>query len=164
MDTFSILQSFINESAQQGVYSKNVTHSVGTAFRMFMDVSTKEERLSLDRFFANLDDIAARLEKRKGLRQSSVLTYKSRIYRLLHDYSLHQSRVSKSPSVSPSKQGRLKGVSSVESVQSKSRSSIPHRVELNLRGGSKCIVIVPSDVTKAEVEKVKRVLDSLAVG
>jgi hypothetical protein len=108
-------------------------------------------------FRGNIGSIAERLARR-GVKSRTLDTYKSRINRLLRDYDRDGKRIMQTKAIASAQNDAAK---SLRLFSGGTKYIAPHRIELTLRGNTKFILIVPQDINKAEVEKMKKVLDSL---
>lgn len=130
----------LNKFVKSGFYSKNVTHSIGTALRVLGEEASKDETKSISSLESNLDRIAQRLLKkgRGKVTEKTLATYKIRLKRLIKDYN-------NGPSIK---------IQNKELVQYQ-------KIELKVRPDAKIVLSVPKDLTFVEKEVIKSLIDSL---
>jgi hypothetical protein len=154
MDTVKVLEQFIDESEKNHRYSKNVAHGIRTAVRMFGAILNSGEKLSIDKFKTNLDEISVRLLSSEGsdINTNSISTYKSRINRLVRDYEIFTGKV-QSKKITETRVSKTKLLATQVTKM--------HHIELALRTDSRFTLIFPRDITVNESRIIKSLIDSL---
>lgn len=170
MGSIDTLKNFIDAAETSRKYPSNTATSKRTALNLFEKELKNEEGESLEVFSNNLDKIAQEVfnKNSSSMSASSVETYKRRISSLIKDYEKYGTDPTKMSSWNrPTRKMKKKVVKEKNdnqeiSVQPSEVSSIEtSRFEVSLRPGVKSIVVVPADITKEEVEKIKKLIDSL---
>lgn len=173
------LKEFINTAQRNRNYSTNTAIAKRTALRLFETELNDQEKESLETFKANLNKISNEVFNRNKDKMSvgSLQVYKSRIAGLITDYekygsdpSKFASWVAKSKSISSKKITQVGKATNNKNKEPIEPTSVPNieitntktsRFELPLRTDVKAIIIVPSDITKEEVSKIKKYVDFL---
>jgi len=166
------LMDFIDAAQRSRKYPSNTASARRSAVRLFEPELNEQEKESLDTLKGNLDQIYQNLfnKNKSNMSAESLQTYKNRFLGLIKDYEKY--------GLDPTKMANwnrpLRKVlgSKHKEVSSKLSDSLnPNveragdfemsRFELPLRSGVKAIILVPSDITKEEVGKIRKYIDFL---
>jgi len=174
MKKFEEIYDFIDRAEKSRKYPPNTAQGLRAALRLFEAEINEEERGSLEKFTENLDQIYQMVySKNKTFSAGSLATYKSRILKVLSDYEKYGGDPVKMNSWSPKVINRAPKTakeknSTKKTLDDKDSLDLPesalvnmNRVELTLRPNTKAIILVPSDLSKEECQKIKNLLDSL---
>lgn len=87
MNKFVALYDFVDRAVKNRKYPSNTAHGMRAALRMFEVEINEEEKASIDKFRDNLDQIYQSVSiKNKDVAASSLMSYKSRVSKVLKDY------------------------------------------------------------------------------
>lgn len=172
------LLEFIDTAERNRKYPAGTASGRRAALRLFETELNEEEKESLDTLKKNLDQIYQNVfnKNKSNMDVKSLATYKMRIESLIKDYEGYGQdptklagwnrpvrKINKVAGKQEAKDSNLVNRSEQELLPEK--SSDFSRFELPLRPGVKAIIIVPSDISKDEVEKLRsyiNFLDSIA--
>lgn len=173
------LLDFIDTAERNRKYPLGTAAGRRSALRLFEVELNDEEKESLDTFKKNLDQIYQNVfnKNKSNMSAGSLTTYKMRLLSLIKDYEKYGQdptklanwnrpvrKYNKASSEQEPKQLNPTAESKQEVLLSEKGSDFS-RFELPLRPGIKAIIIVPSDISKSEVEKLRsyiNFLDSIA--
>lgn len=173
------LLDFIDTAERNRKYPLGTAAGRRSALRLFEVELNDEEKESLDTFKKNLDQIYQNVfnKNKSNMSAGSLATYKMRLESLIKDYEKYGQDPTKLANwnrpVRKYKKALLEkeAKDSIPAVEPKQEVLLPEkgldfsRFELPLRPGIKAIIIVPSDISKSEVEKLRgyiNFLDSIA--
>lgn len=173
------LLDFIDTAERNRKYPGGTAAGRRSALRLFESELNDEEKESLDTFKKNLDQIYQNVfnKNKSNMSAGSLATYKMRLLSLIKDYEKYGQDPTKLANWNRPVRKYNKTSSDQEPKQSnptteaKQKMLLPEkgsdfsRFELPLRPGIKAIIIVPSDISKSEVEKLRsyiNFLDSIA--
>lgn len=166
-----MLLEFIDTAERNRKYPKGTAVGRRAALRLFESELNDEERESLDTFKAHFDQIYQNVFNKNKAKMAveSLLTYKNRLNALISDYEKF--------GIDPTKMANwnrpVRRVSTNGKGKGEEKQDQPHqeterykeidmsRFELPLRVGVKAIILVPSDITKEEVDKIRKYIDFL---
>jgi|SRR3989344_283233 len=168
------LYDFLERAVKSKKYLENTAISLKTALKLFEKELSEEERNSVDEFKKNIDHIYSRVfSNNKNFSAGSLATYKSRVLKVVNDYQKYGIDPTKMANWSPkitirSKRKLSSAYNEDQGIQiAKEGANITqvgmNRIELSLRPDSKCVIVVPMDMTSTECLKIKAVLDSLSL-
>lgn len=173
MAKFNDLYEFIDRAVKNRKYAQNTAFGLKAALKLFEAEINEDERNSVDKFEENLNQIYHTVSsKNKNVAASSLVSYKSRINRILEHYKKYgvdPTKMSnwtvKPIAVRQKKQESSSDKSALSKDQDLPASSSAgmHKIELALRPDKKFIIVVPMDITPAESTTIKAILDSLVV-
>lgn len=173
------LLDFIDTAERNRKYPVGTAAGRRSALRLFEVELNDEEKESLDTFKKNLDQIYQNVfnKNKSNMIAGSLATYKMRLLSLIKDYE----KYGQDPTKLANWNRPVRRYNKASSEQEPKRSNptakpkqevlLPEkgsdfsRFELPLRPGIKAIIIVPSDISKSEVEKLRsyiNFLDSIA--
>lgn len=168
-----ILYDFLDRAVKSKKYPENTAISLKTALKLFEKELSEEEHNSIDEFKKNINHVYSRVfSKNKNFSAGSLVTYKSRVLKIINDYQKYGIDPTKmanwSPKITIRSKRKLSSTKEDQDIQTtKEEANITqvgmNRIELSLRPDSKCIIIVPMDMTSTECLKIKAVLDSLSL-
>jgi len=178
MKSIKELYEFIEVATRNRKYPASTAQGLRAAVKLFDSELNDDERDSIDKVKANLDQIYQSVfAKNKNFTAASLATYRSRLLKVINDYEKYGTDPTKmanwNPKVvvrAPKKPKEATGSASAqnESAQNVDTSVgmgvIPanmHRLELALRPGVKFVVIVPQDLKKTEAVTLNALLTSL---
>lgn len=167
------LPEFIDAAEHMGNYPTNTAGGFKAALRLVSSVLTDEEASSLDTFRRHLEPIFQRVFNKNKSRVSAVSlkVYRGRINTVLSDYEQY----GRDPQAMASWKRKGRAMMPRRSSQ---HTETKHRVEegeqgelvqggpamnrheLSLRPNAKAILLIPSDLTKAESVRIKTLLDA----
>lgn len=173
------LLDFIDTAERNRKYPYGTAAGRRSALRLFESELNDEEKESLDTLKKNLNQIYQNVfnKNKSNMSAGSLATYKMRLESLIKDYEKYGQDPIKLASWNrpvrkykkSSTEREVKASSSTseskQEVQLSEKGSDFSRFELPLRPGIKAIIIVPSDISKGEVEKLRgyiNFLDSIA--
>lgn len=173
------LLDFIDTAERNRKYPVGTAAGRRSALRLFESELNDEEKESLDTFKKNLDQIYQNVfnKNKSNMSAGSLTTYKMRLLSLIKDYEKYGQDPTKLANWNRPVRKYNKASSDQEpkqsnpTAESKQEVLLPEkgsdfsRFELPLRPGIKAIIIVPSDISKSEVEKLRsyiNFLDSIA--
>lgn len=167
---------FVDRAIKSRKYPESTGAALKAALKLFEKELTPEEADSIDLFKDHLEQIYHTVySKNSDFSASSLATYRSRVKKVLDDYSKYGEDPTKmanwnpkwkTPSVRKSPTP-LSSAKQDEAPPTSHPSSLPdgmHRVELSLRPTAKVILEVPHDITITEATTIKAILDSLVAG
>ena len=170
----SELIDFVNRAEQIGNYPVNTAGGHKAALRVVSQVLTDEESTSIDTFREHLEQIFQRVfNKNKKISPGSLHVYQRRINSVMSDYENYgrtpqamaawkrKSRATQSQKVEKKEVGEQvqqveKGVPFAESMHREGVAMI--QVEVPVRPNAKAILLVPSDLTSNECERLETFL------
>lgn len=165
------LLEFVDSAVRNRKYPYGTAVGRRAALKLFEPELNDEERESLDTFKAHLDQIYRSVynKNKSKMTAESWVTYKNRLKALISDYEKY--------GVDPTKMANWNRTIRKETVKGKikaeDKSDSPtqeterykevdmSRFELPLRSGVKAIILVPSDINKEEVGKIRKYIDFL---
>ena len=170
-NTVKSLMDFIDVAEKSRKYPSNTASARRSAVRLFEPELNDQERESLETLKKNFDHIYqtvfTKLNK-INMTAESLQTYKNRFLGLMKDYEKYGlnptkmaswNRPVRKMSVNRAvKNGDELPLHPGSSHQGETEMS---RFELPLRQNVKAIILVPSDITKSEVEKVRKYIEFL---
>lgn len=173
MATFNDLILFVNLAQKNRKYPENTAQGLKAALRLFEQELKEEERASLSLFKERFDHIYRSVFNNNmgKFTASSLEVYKRRLNKVINDYEKYGIDPTKMANWSPKAVIRTKRSVSVngsrntpklegadESVETTSIGS--QRLEWPLgRPGAKFVAFIPSDVSEADIKKMKTLLD-----
>ena len=177
-NTIKTLTGFLQTAEKNRKYPANTVYGIKAAFRLFAQELTDEEKESINTFNNHFEQIYQSVfNKNKAvIAASSLETYKRRMQGLIKDFEKYGVDPSKMATwdrpirKNPSKKNILKK----DNQEKKDPVTFPeeldldknipmHRLELSLRPNVKAIILVPSDLTKEEGDKIKGIVEYLSV-
>ena len=169
-----LLLEFIDTAEKNRKYPSGTALGRRAAIRLFESELNDEERESLDTFKAHFDQIYQNVvnKNKSKMRVESLVTYKNRVNALINDYEKYGVDPVKMANWNrPLRKTSGKSQHNDKNVEPKSELTPDiekykeidmSRFELPLRQGVKAIILVPSDITRSEVEKIRKYIDFLA--
>lgn len=166
-----VLHDFINTAERNRKYPRGTAGGRRAALKLFESELNDEERESLDTFKAHLEQIYQNVfnKNKSKMDLKSLETYRNRLNALISDYEKYGAdpvkmanwnrsvrRVSKKGEKKNDKE-QFQLTKDVEKYKEVNMS----RFELPLRSGVRAIILVPSDITKDEVNKIRKYIDFL---
>lgn len=176
MKTIKDLYEFIEVATRNRKYPTSTAQGLRAAVKLFDSELNDDERDSLDKIKANLDQIYQGVfAKNKNFTAASLATYRSRLLKVINDYEKYGTDPTKMANWNPKvivrrpkkvKSTQDKTVGRAESPQNSAGDTAPtpgnmHRLELALRPGVKFIVIIPQDIKETEAATLNALLTSL---
>lgn len=175
MNTLSDLYNFIDIAKNNRKYPNSIANNLKSALKIFEKElnphevnSTELMELNIEEIFINL--VAHNKDKSIG----SLNTYKARYLKLIKDYKRYGTDPSKiqSWSVKPRKSTPLLNKKDKQdNNQDKPQPALSnftntpvnsmHKIELALKNNSFATLIIPKDISQAEIKILKDILDSL---
>lgn len=177
-NTIQTLTEFLAAADKSRKYPANTVYGIKAALRLFSEELKDEEKESLDTFKAHFELIYQSVfnKNKARINVNSLGTYRRRMLGLLNDYEKYGTDPAKMASWSRPVVKRLTKAN-VAKTDAKDfqtdgageeKTEIPgvplHRVELSLRPDAKAILLLPSDLTPEEAEKIKGLVGYLATG
>ncbi len=173
------LLDFIDTAERNRKYPGGTAAGRRSALRLFEVELNDEEKESLDTFKKNLDQIYQNVfnKNKSNMSAGSLATYKMRLESLIKDYEKYGQdptklanwnrpvRKYKKAPLEKEVRDLIPATEPKPEVLPIEKGSDFSRFELPLRPGIKAIIIVPSDISKSEVEKLRgyiNFLDSIA--
>lgn len=168
---FSELSNFVNIAVRNRKYAEATGHGLKAALNLFDKELKEEERESLDVFKSRFDAIYRSVFSGNTgkFTASSLEVYKRRVKKVLSDYEKYGIDPTKMANWNPKTVVRPKQAALSKKIAALApeteESSQSHfsagnkRVELPLRADAKVVVLLPKDVTSADIEKIKTLLD-----
>lgn len=165
------LLDFIEDAEKNRKYPKNTASARRSVVRFFEKDLNEQEKESLETLKKNLEQISQNIfnKNKSSMNVNSLLTYKNRFTALIKDYE----KYGVNPAMMANWNRPLRKIS-VRGEKSKENTALDmqiresdhvniemSRFELPLRPGVKAIILVPSDITKNEVNKVRKYIDFL---
>lgn len=170
MKTIDQLLKFTLREERAGKYNPNTAGSLRGAVRLFASVMTKDE-LAAEVFpAAKIDELIKRISAKAPQKYSAktLTAYKSRINRLLTDYSTSTARantLASSGLVRQRKSSSTKAIVMPETPTPKPSIAPTSKivdVHLPLAGDRSIVMYYPVDLTETEASKIGDVLKSIA--
>ncbi|HSX10075.1 MAG TPA: hypothetical protein VLF93_08030 [Candidatus Saccharimonadales bacterium] len=173
-DIVNQLTDFIEIAKKNRKYPSGTAIGRSAALNLFAQELNEQERNSIETFKNNFDQIYQSVYNKNKSKMSieSLETYKGRINKLIKDYEEYGVDPSKlanwnrparkvRQSASISKKNKKSGPVDEEKNQTNITNNDLElsRYELPLRPGTKAIILIPSDITKSEVSKLKKYFD-----
>lgn len=166
------LEEFIETAKHNRKYPYGTAVGRKAALKLFEPELNAEERESLDTLKSNVEKIYQSLynKNKSKMTAESWVTYKNRFISLISDYEKYGLEPSKMANWNrPIRKIALKDEKIKTNTESQVGSPFTEkykdvdmsRFELPLRPGVKAIILVPSDLTKEEVGKVRKYVDFL---
>jgi len=173
--TTKTLLDFIDIAEKNREYPQGTALGRRAAVRLFDAELNGSERESLDTFKSYLDQIYQNVfnKNKSKMRAESLLTYKNRISALISDYEKYGTDPTKMASWdrpvrkrsardNGKTENKTYGQDADPKQELESYKTIDmSRFELPLRAGVKAIILVPSNITKVEVIKIRKYIDFL---
>lgn len=176
MKDISKLYEFIDVALKNRKYSANTAQGIRTALKLFDEVLNDDEKSSIDKFAENLDTIFMDVSEKNKTKFSagSLATYKARVQKVLNEYNAYgtdttklnswnpRRRTTKSTKITPKKTPQSSVNSEIEEIATQGQVGKKyHRINLSLRDDAEFSLTVPRDLTSAESNIIKSILDSL---
>lgn len=178
-DTIKTLSEFIAAAEKSRKYPTNSAYGMKAALKLFEPELKDQEKESVDVFQKRFEQIYQSVFAKNKARMSiaSLETYKRRLVSLLRDYEKYGmdpskmaswtrpirrpygKRIEKSSGIERQEAGvpEEPGVSSV-----KTEGPTMNRLEISLRPDARAILLLPSDLTSEEAEKIVGLVGFLA--
>lgn len=171
------LHDFIDTAERNRKYPAGTASGRRAALRLFESELNDEERESLDTFKLHIDQIYNNVFTKNPSKMTaeSLLTYRNRLNALISDYEKYGTnpikmanwnrpvrKLNPKTKEAPKREEKQVKLAQEQEVYKDIDMS---RFELPLRPGVKAIILVPSDISKSEVEKLRgyiNFLDSIA--
>jgi len=175
MNKFIDLYAFIDLAKSNRKYPENTANGLKSALKIFEKDLTLDELNSINLIEDNIEEVFINaVTKNKDKNIGSMNTYKARMLKVIKDYQKYginpakmQGWVIKSrkiPTRRVFKQDNLdKSTDSIQIPLSNDVNTPVHKVELALQSGQKAIILVPREANNAEIEALKKILDSLLI-
>lgn len=174
MNTFNDLYEFIELAKNNRKYAQSAANNLRSALKIFEKELNQHELDSIKVLENNLEEIFTNLiSKNKDKTIVSLNTYKARLIKVIRDYK----RYGLDPAKIQGWEARHRQFTPVlktKDNQDKNKIKLSeeinppvenvnnlHRIELSLKSGAKAILSIPNNLTKAEGQKIKALLDSL---
>lgn len=166
------LIEFIEVAEKSRKYPGNTASARKSAVRLFGQELNEQEKISLDTLKSNIEQIYQNVfnKNKASMTVASLQTYKARFLALIKDYEKYGSSPTAMASwnrqvrkVVPKTLGTKKDIQSETSLvnENTSKDTEMSRFELPLRPGVKAIILVPSNISKTEVQKMRKYIDFL---
>lgn len=165
------LLDFIEAAEKSRKYPKNTASARRSAVRFFEEGLNEQEKESLETLKKNLEQISQNIfnKNKSSMNVKSLLTYKNRFTALIKDYEKYGINPAMMANWNrPLRKISVRGEKPKENtardvrVRESDHADIEiSRFELPLGPGVKAIILVPSDITKNEVNKVRKYIDFL---
>lgn len=169
------LIDFIDTAERNRKYPLGTAAGRRSALRLFESELNDEEKESLDTLKKNLNQIYQNVfnKNKSNMSAGSLATYKMRLESLIKDYEKYgqdptklanwNRPVRKYKKISSGQEikGSNPAIEPKQEMQFPEKGSDFSRFELPLRPGIKAIILVPSNITKNEVDKVRKYIDFL---
>lgn len=163
------LEDFIDAAEKSRKYPRNTAAAKRSALRMFGTELNDDEAQSLEAIESNFDSIYQEVfnKNKADMSASSLLTYKRRVSGLLKDYKKYGLDPTKMANWSrPVRKTTRKTETSENTPPSAKEPQVSEqtrvsRFELPLRDGVIVSISVPRDITKKEVQKIRKYIDFL---
>lgn len=161
---------FIDSAQRNRKYPGNTASARRSAVRLFEQELNDQEKESFDTLKKNFEQVYLSVfNKNKSMTAESLQTYKNRFLSLIKDYE----KYGLDPTKMANWNRRVRRISITGKAGIKEKEGQPiqeterykeidmSRFELPLRVGVKAIILVPSDITKEEVDKIRKYIDFL---
>lgn len=164
------LMDFIDAAEKSRKYPNSTASARRSATRLFEQELNDQEKASLDTLKQNIDHIFQNLfnKNKSEMTAQSLQTYKNRFLAVIKDYEKYGTNPTKManwnrPIRKISTRTDKQRISSIENLSSdeKYKEAEMSRFELPLRPGVKAIILVPADINKGDVEKIRKYIDFL---
>lgn len=163
------LYEFVDRAVKNRNYPPNTAAGLKAALKRFEEQANEVEKASIETFREHLDQIYREVvTKNKNFTADSLAVYKSRVIKLLSDYQKYGVDPTKMASWPVKTTPRHPKNDRHTQRHAKSHSSQENEIEMMLgtqkiehpiRSGAKVVIFLPSDVTKTDIEKIKKLLD-----
>lgn len=167
------LFDFINTAEKNRKYPQGTALGRRAALKLFEAELNEGEKESLGTLKANLEQIYQNVfnKNKSKMNAESLVTYKKRLEKLIEDYEAYG--IDPTKLANWNRATRKVRINTTQSNNQKVKEQIPNsssasgkeielsRFELPLRPNVKAIIIVPSDIKKSEVEKVRKYIEFL---
>ena len=180
MNAVKDLYEFIEAATRNRKYPISTAQGLRAAVKLFDSELNDDERQSLDKLKANIDQIYQSVfNKNKNFTAASLATYRSRMLKVVSDYERYGTDPTRmanwNPKVTIRTPNKARKGASIPAKPSSSSIDMGgstddepllvnmHRLELSLRPGVKFVVIVPQDLKKTEVATLNSILTSLSI-
>jgi hypothetical protein len=171
-DIIKNLMDFIDAAEKNRKYPGNTASARRSAVRLFEQELNEQEKTSLDTLKKNLDQIYANVfnKNKSNMTVASLETYKNRFIALIKEYEKYGvnptmmanwNRIVRKVSTKSDKVKNSNAPENLEIKENDFKEIEMSRFELPLRPGIKAIILVPSNITKSEVDKVRKYIDFL---
>ena len=162
---------FIDAAEKSRKYPGNTASARRSAVRLFEHELNEQEKASLDTLKKNLDQIYTNVfnKNKSNMTVASLETYKNRFIALVKEYEKY--------GINPTMMANWnRPIRKISTKDDKTKNNVPEnmevreseykeiemsRFELPLRPGIKAIILVPSNITRDEVNKVRKYIDFL---
>ena len=161
---------FIDAAEKSRKYPSNTASARRSAIRLFEPELNDQEKESLETMKKNFDHVYQNVfsKNKSSMTAESLQTYKNRFLRVIKDYEKYGLNPTKMASwnrpvrkMSANRVVKNGNELSLHSGSSDQDETEMSRFELPLRQNVKAIILVPSDITKSEVEKVRKYIEFL---
>ncbi len=170
MHKFSALYEFIDRAVKNRNYAPNTAYGLRAALKRFEMQANEEELSSTEKFKSRIDQIYREVvTKNKDFTAESLAVYKSRVIKVLNDFEKYGADPTKMANwtikaATPRTKRTLRRGSGETSIEMFGQDNVVNaqsiqRIEHPLRPGAKVVIILPDDLTSADIEKVKKLLD-----
>lgn len=170
MKNIATLYEFIDRAVRNRNYAANTAYGLKAALKRFEAEANEEERASIEKFKAHLDQIYREVAtKNKNFTAESLAVYKTRVAKIINDYERYGADPTKMAGwVIRKATPRTKRTSSRAEDTTRALGidegapvvpSGMQKIEHPIRSGSKVIILLPAEVTAADIEKIKKLLD-----
>lgn len=176
MNKYSDLYEFIDFAKSNRKYPENTANGLKSALKIFEKELNRDEISSIDLVEDNIEEIfinAVSNNKDKGI--GSLNTYKARLLKVIKDYQRYGIDPSKmqgwATKSNKTTHAKVKRKDTPDKKQDTHQITLSdpintpvhncHRIEIAMRPHINFSLTVPRDVSHKEIEKIKRILDSL---
>lgn len=172
---FNSLLDFNEKARKNRKYPDNTASGLRAALKLFESELNEEERESLDTFEKNLERINQSVCNKNdhGFSASTLVSYRSRVQRVLNDYKKYGNEVAKFNSWNPPIRKMSKRSTSTSSSKNVIEDKQPQqvleshnavdsfRLEIPLGDNKKALIVLPKNITSSEVTLIKNLLDNI---
>lgn len=164
------LLDFIDAAVKSRKYPRSTAAAKRSALRLFSAELNEDEAKSLESFEKNFGSIYQEVfnKNKSAMSANSLVTYKRRVSGLIRDYKKYGLDPTKMANWSRPVRRTTPRVAGKESPDKQAAKRIDahdqadvYRFELPLREGVKAIISTPKDITKKEIQKIKKYVDFL---
>jgi site-specific recombinase XerD len=170
MKNISVLYEFIDRAVRNRNYAANTAYGFKAALKRFEAAANEEEVASIEKFKAHLDQIYREVvTKNKDFTAESLAVYKTRVAKVINDYEQYGADPTKMASwvikrSTPRAKRTVAESKSSHEVANNEQQELPvpsgmQKIEHPIRAGVKVVILLPSEVTVRDIEKVKKLLD-----
>ena len=165
-----LLEEFLDTSVRNRKYASNTAYGIKAALKLFSQELNEDELQSFDLFKERFEQIYQTVfnNNKSKMNITTLVTYKSRLQKILGDYEKYGTDPSKMTSWNPVRRNKsshnaqiknlnidLQPFDNNRNILDGETAADSNRHEVSLRPSKKIVIVYPSDFTLKEAKSIK---------